>query len=83
MSCCRCYSASPAPHLRLRTACHPALAAQILTERGIRVYKSWIGPYATTQEMAGFAISVCKVDDELKALWDAPAIGANVRLVQP
>ncbi|MEL6149956.1 MAG: dihydroxyacetone kinase subunit DhaK [Chloroflexota bacterium] len=58
-------------------------AAQILTERGIRVYKSWIGPYATTQEMAGFAISVCKVDNELKALWDAPAIGANVRLVQP
>jgi phosphoenolpyruvate---glycerone phosphotransferase subunit DhaK len=58
-------------------------AAQILTEAGIRVYKSWTGPYATTQEMAGFAISVCKVDDELKALWDAPAVGANVRIVQP
>lgn len=56
--------------------------AQILQEAGIKVYKVWIGRYATTQEMAGFAISLCKVDEELKALWDAPAIGANVRIVQ-
>lgn len=53
---------------------------QRLREHGIRVYKSWIGPYATTQEMAGFALSLCRADDELKALWDAPAIGAAVRL---
>jgi dihydroxyacetone kinase len=33
--------------------------------------------------MAGFALSLCRVDDELKFLWDAPAIGANVRLLQP
>jgi dihydroxyacetone kinase-like protein len=57
--------------------------AQHLKRAGISVYKSWIGRYATTQEMAGFAISLCKVDDELKALWDAPAIGGNVRIVQP
>lgn len=56
--------------------------SQILKEKGINLYKSWIGEYATTQEMAGFALSLCKVDDELKALWDAPAIGANVRIVQ-
>lgn len=55
--------------------------SQILQEKGINLYKSWIGEYATTQEMAGFALSLCKVDDELKALWDAPAIGANVRIV--
>ena len=57
--------------------------AKLLEEAGIHVYKVWIGPYATTQEMAGFALSLCRVDDELKALWDAPAIGANVRIVQP
>jgi len=57
--------------------------AERLEEAGIKVYKSWIGPYATTQEMAGFALSLCKVDDELKDLWDAPAIGATVRIVQP
>ncbi len=56
--------------------------AQLLQEAEIKVYKSWIGPYATTQEMAGFALSLCRVDDELKTLWDAPAIGANVRIVQ-
>lgn len=55
---------------------------QRLQDSGIHVYKSWIGPYATTQEMAGFALSLCRVDAELKALWDAPAIGANVRIVQ-
>ncbi len=55
--------------------------AQRLQEAGIKVYKSWIGPYATTQEMAGFAISLCRVDDELKALWDAPANGANLKQV--
>lgn len=57
--------------------------AQLLREARITVYKAWIGPYATTQEMAGFALSLCRLDDELKALWDAPAIGANVRIVQP
>ena len=56
---------------------------QLLKEAGISVYKTYIGAYATTQEMAGFALSLCRVDEELKALWDAPAIGANVRIVQP
>lgn len=53
--------------------------AENLKDAGINVYKSWIGPYATTQEMAGFAISLCRVDDELKALWDAPANGAYLK----
>ncbi len=53
--------------------------AERLAEADIRVYKSWIGPYATTQEMAGFALSLCRVDEELKALWDAPANGAYLK----
>ncbi len=56
--------------------------ARQLQEADIQVYKAWLGPYATTQEMAGFALSLCKVDDELKALWDAPAIGATLRIIQ-
>jgi dihydroxyacetone kinase-like protein len=55
--------------------------AELLTESGITVYKSWIGPYATTQEMAGFALSLCRVDAELKALWDARANGAYLKMV--
>ena len=55
--------------------------AESLDEVGIKVYKSWIGPYATTQEMAGFALSLCRVDDELKALWDAPANGVSLKQI--
>lgn len=54
-------------------------AAAKLAEAGVSVYKSWIGAYATTQEMAGFALSLCRVDEELKALWDAPANGAYMK----
>ena len=54
-------------------------AAQKLAEAGIEVYRAWIGPYATTQEMAGFALSLCRVDDQLKSLWDAPAKGAYMQ----
>lgn len=53
--------------------------AQRLKEMDIGVYGTWLGPYATTQEMAGFALSLCRVDDELKSLWDAPANGAYYR----
>jgi len=53
--------------------------AERLEEAGIAVYDSWIGPYATTQEMAGFALSLCRVDAQLKALWDAPADGAYLK----
>jgi phosphoenolpyruvate---glycerone phosphotransferase subunit DhaK len=55
--------------------------AEKLDEAGISVYKSWIGPYATTQEMAGFALSLCRVDDELKTLWDAPANGVHLKQI--
>lgn len=49
---------------------------QLLDEAGINVHKVWMGQYATTQEMAGFGLSLCKVDEQLKALYDAPANGA-------
>ena len=54
--------------------------AQRLDAANIRVYKSWIGQYATTQEMAGFALSLCRVDEQLKRLWDAPASGAYLKM---
>jgi len=49
---------------------------QRLDEAGIRVHKAWMGQYATTQEMAGFGLSLCRVDAQLKTLYDAPANGA-------
>ncbi|MGE5614182.1 MAG: dihydroxyacetone kinase subunit DhaK [Bacillota bacterium] len=46
---------------------------QNLNERGIKVYRYYVGEYATSLEMAGFSISLLKLDDELKRLLDKPA----------
>ncbi len=45
---------------------------QILAERGIKVHRSDVGTWVTTQEMAGFSITVLKLDDELKHYLDLP-----------
>jgi dihydroxyacetone kinase-like protein len=47
--------------------------AQVLEARGVAVYRTWIGSYATTQETAGVALSLCAVDEDMKRLYDAPA----------
>lgn len=46
---------------------------QLLAGRGVRVYRPYIGEYATSMEMAGASVSLCKLDAELKPLLDAPA----------
>lgn len=43
-----------------------------LEAKGIKVYRSWTGQYATSMEMMGASISICKVDDELKGYFDYP-----------
>jgi len=45
---------------------------QILKAKNIKPYKPLIGNYITTQEMAGFSLSMCRADDEVKKLWDEP-----------
>lgn len=46
--------------------------AQICQQNGIAIARRLIGNYITSLEMAGMSISVLKIDDELKKLWDAP-----------
>ena len=46
---------------------------EVLKEKGISVYKAYIGPYMTSMEMAGYSISLLKLDDELKELLDEEA----------
>lgn len=43
---------------------------QVLAEKGIKVHDTLIGPYVTCQEMAGFSLSLTKLDPELKKLWN-------------
>ncbi|MXI86984.1 dihydroxyacetone kinase subunit DhaK [Sphaerochaeta halotolerans] len=47
--------------------------AQVLNEKGVKMVKLYCGEYATSMEMAGFSISVCKLDDELKSLLSEKA----------
>lgn len=44
-----------------------------LKEKGIKAHRYYIGEYATSIEMAGFSISLLKLDNELKGFLDAPA----------
>ena len=46
---------------------------KILSSKGIQVYKSFVGNYMTSLEMAGCSITLLKLDEELKVLLDAPA----------
>lgn len=47
--------------------------AKILEEIGVKTYKTFVGEYMTSIEMAGFSVSLLKLDEELKELLDAPA----------
>ncbi|HEX2953874.1 MAG TPA: dihydroxyacetone kinase subunit DhaK [Bacillota bacterium] len=46
---------------------------QRLAELGIKVYDAQAGNYATCQEMAGFSVTLMRMDDELKKYYDMPA----------
>lgn len=43
-----------------------------LSAKGIKVYKTVVGEYATSMEMAGASISICKMNDELKRYMEHP-----------
>lgn len=42
--------------------------AEVLTQKKITVFHVYVGEFATSMEMAGFSISLCKLDDEMKIL---------------
>ena len=46
---------------------------EILKERNISTFKPLIGNYVTTQEMAGFSLSMAPANAEIKRLWAQPA----------
>ena len=47
--------------------------ADVLAEKGIKVYKTFVGEFMTSLEMEGFSVTLLKLDDELKELLDAKA----------
>jgi phosphoenolpyruvate---glycerone phosphotransferase subunit DhaK len=48
-------------------------AAQLLSEKKIRLVRSAVGEFITTQEQAGFQMLIARMDPELIELWDEPA----------
>ena len=44
-----------------------------LAAHDVKVYDTMVGNYMTSIEMAGFSITLLRLDDELKKLYDAKA----------
>jgi dihydroxyacetone kinase-like protein len=65
------------PLIELYVAFHSV--ARILGGRGISIGRSLVGPYITSLEMAGFSVTLLKLDDDLVRLWDAPVHTAALR----
>jgi dihydroxyacetone kinase-like protein len=53
--------------------------AKILGEQGITIGRSLVGSYITSLEMAGFSVTLLKLDDDLVRLWDSPVHTAALR----
>ena len=53
--------------------------AKILGGQGINIGRSLVGNYITSLEMAGFSITLLRLDDELTKLWDEPVHTAALR----
>ena len=44
-----------------------------IESHGVKIYKTMVGNYMTSLDMAGASITMLKLDEELKELFDAPA----------
>jgi phosphoenolpyruvate---glycerone phosphotransferase subunit DhaK len=54
-------------------------AAAIAKRAGLNITRSLVGSYITSLEMAGTSITLLKLDEELRRLWDAPVLTPALR----
>ena len=54
-------------------------AARLFNDHGIKIVRSLVGNYTTALDMAGASITLCLLDDEIKAHWDSPVHTAALR----
>jgi dihydroxyacetone kinase-like protein len=54
-------------------------AYEIATKHGLKVVRNLVGSYITSLEMAGMSVTLLKMDDDLKKLWDAPVKTPGLR----
>ena len=53
--------------------------AEILDEKGITIYRPYVGDYFTSLDMMGITLTVMKVDDELKQLVDLDCYSMGIK----
>lgn len=53
--------------------------AEMLHEAKVMVHRTYVGEFMTSLEMAGFSVSLLRLDAELKGLLDAPAEAPALR----
>ena len=53
---------------------------KVLEEKGIKIYRPFVGNYMTSLEMAGCSITLLKLDDALKEYLDAPSLAPGMRI---
>ncbi|NJQ03481.1 dihydroxyacetone kinase subunit DhaK [Streptomyces zingiberis] len=53
--------------------------ARVLAERRVTVARTLVGNYVTSLDMAGCSVTLCRADEELLRLWDAPVRTAGLR----
>ncbi len=53
---------------------------QILQDKGINVYRTFVGNYMTSIDMAGASVSILRLDDELKELLDCECLAPAFRV---
>jgi dihydroxyacetone kinase-like protein len=46
--------------------------AAVLKDAGVDIARSLVGSYVTSLDMAGLSVTLCRADDEILRLWDAP-----------
>jgi phosphoenolpyruvate---glycerone phosphotransferase subunit DhaK len=46
--------------------------ARILADAGVTIARSLVGNYVTSLDMAGASITLCRADEQMLRLWDAP-----------
>lgn len=54
---------------------------KLLTEKEIKVHRSYVGNYFTSMEMMGATLTIMKLDEELKELIDMPANSVGLKQI--
>lgn len=52
---------------------------RVLAERNVAVARTLVGNYVTSLDMAGASVTLCRIDEELLRLWDAPVNTPGLR----